>query len=99
MESILCPVDFTQNAIHAVEQLRLQHNLNASMHLRIAVQTKGCSEKEFIVGFDSQLEGDDLFPVHSFHVLIHKSHTLHLFNIQLDYIDTGENQGFVFKHL
>jgi len=82
-----------------VEVKRLIEKENApGLGLRLGVKGGGCSGFNYVLGFDSQKEGDTIFEVENFKVFIDPKSFLYLNGTQLDFQDGLQGKGFLFKN-
>lgn len=99
METTLStPVKLTQNAINEVKRLMTEPGFDASQYLRVGVKGGGCSGMTYVLGFDKQEEGDEMFEIDGISVLMNKAHGIYLFNMEVDYQDGLNARGFTFKN-
>ncbi|MEI8280687.1 MAG: iron-sulfur cluster assembly accessory protein [Bacteroidota bacterium] len=96
--TVSTPVKLTQNAINEVKRLMSVEGFDASQYLRIGVKGGGCSGMTYVLGFDKQEEGDEMFEIEGISVLMNKAHGIYLFNMEVDYQDGLNARGFTFKN-
>ena len=67
---------------------------NKAPHLRIAVQGGGCSGFQYNLSFDTEREGDELYPHRGALILVDPMSAMYLDGVEIDYIESLEGSGF-----
>ncbi len=92
------PVKLTANAIAEVKRLMSEPGFEQGQYLRVGVKGGGCSGMSYVLGFDKQEEGDDLFEIEGVPVVMKNAHAMYLFGMQVDFSDGLNARGFVFNN-
>ena len=91
-----------QVSARAIEELKAamaQEELPEGAGLRIGVKGGGCSGFSYVMGFDGAPTEFDLVEEHSgVRVFVDKKSVLYLQNTTLDYVESLQQKGFVFKN-
>lgn len=99
METLtLSPISFTQSAIEEVKRLMNEDGFDATQKLRVGVKGGGCSGMTYVLGFDEQLENDEVYESNSLEFIMNKSHQLYLAGMQVDWQDGLNSRGFTFTN-
>ena len=98
MNTTLVPITLTEGAVKELKRIREAQNLTEEHVLRVGVKGGGCSGFSYILGFDVQKEGDDLYEVSGMKVLLRKEHALYLLGMEIDWVDGLNNRGFSFNN-
>ena len=94
----ILPITLTEGAIRELTRIRDEQNLTDEHALRVGVKGGGCSGFSYILGFDVQKEGDDLYEISGMKVLFRKEHALYLMGMEIDWVDGLNNRGFSFNN-
>ena len=65
--------------------------------LRVVANGGACAGVNFSLGFDEQKDGDERYDIDGVPVLLAKKEFMHVLGVQIDFLDTPEARGFVFK--
>jgi iron-sulfur cluster assembly protein len=99
METVLgTPVKLTENAIKEVKKLMAEPGFEAGQYLRIGVKGGGCSGMSYVLGFDKQEDGDEIYDIEGIPVIMKNAHGIYLFGIAIDFEDGLNARGFVFNN-
>jgi iron-sulfur cluster assembly protein len=99
METITsAPIKFTSNAVEEVKRLMNEEGFDKSQKLRVGVKGGGCSGMTYVLGFDLQLEDDEVYDFEGLEFIMNKSHGLYLFGMQVDWQDGLNSRGFTFTN-
>jgi iron-sulfur cluster assembly protein len=98
MPSRLLPVLITDRAREEVYVIYTRKNIPQDYGLRIGVKGSGCAGITYVIGFDKPQTNDEIFDEGMFKVLIEKKHFMHLLGLQVDFIDSDKERGFLFTH-
>jgi iron-sulfur cluster assembly protein len=72
-------------------------NIPQDYGLRIGVKGGGCAGVSFVIGFDHSKASDEIFPLEGFEIFIEKKHFMHLLGIEVDFINSETERGFLFS--
>ncbi|MBK7527420.1 MAG: iron-sulfur cluster assembly accessory protein [Sphingobacteriales bacterium] len=93
------PIQISPSALNEVKLLLDEKDLSTAEHgLRIGVKGGGCSGMTYILGFDTQQEGDEIFEIDGIKVFMNQAHGMYLLGMKLDYVNGLENRGFTFTN-
>ena len=95
--SIACPVRITAEALEEVKTILYSKNIPKEYGLRIGVNGGGCSGVSFFISFDTQKEKYDVYEIGNIKLFIEKRHTMFLWGVEVDFINSGEERGFIFS--
>src|ERR1700733_5771225 len=98
VETALAPVTFTQGAVKELNKLKNQQELNDDFGLRVGVEGGGCSGMSYVLGFDQQKYGDQIYRIDEIIDYMHKAHGLYLVGMQFDFQDGLNARGFTFNN-
>jgi len=98
IERIEPPVRFTENAVEAVKQIRIDENVPAGHYLRVGIKGGGCSGMTYVLGFDEPGEHDQVFEQGGVEMIMDKRHALYLLNMEVDFQDGLNARGFMFNN-
>lgn len=96
-KSAIAPITLTEKAAAEVLHILAEKNIPAGYGLRVGNNGGGCSGVSYFIGFDKKKEKDEEFSIHGITVYIEKKHAMFLWGIEIDFIDTAEERGFVFN--
>jgi iron-sulfur cluster assembly protein len=92
------PFNITPKALEEVNFILKEKNIPEDYHLRVGVKGGGgCGGASFILGFDQQSEGDDIYLIEGIKVLMEKKHAMFLAGKEIDFEDGAVARGFIFK--
>ena len=92
------PIQFTENAVQEIKRLMNEDNFDTTQKLRVGVKGGGCSGMTYVLGFDAQLEDDEVYEFEGLAFIMNKSHGLYLFGMQIDWQDGLNSRGFTFTN-
>ncbi len=98
VETTLAPVTFTPGAVKELNKLKDQQELGDDFGLRVGVEGGGCSGMSYVLGFDQQKEGDQIYMIDGIKTFMHKAHGLYLAGMQIDFQDGLNARGFTFNN-
>ncbi len=99
METLtVAPIQFTINAVEEVKRLMNEEGFDKSQKLRVGVKGGGCSGMTYVLGFDLQLEDDEVYDYEGMEFIMNKSHGLYLAGMQVDWQDGLNSRGFTFTN-
>lgn len=93
-----CPVGLTEGAIEELQRIRTEQDIPGDHGLRVGVKGGGCSGFSYLLGFDERKEGDAVYSLGPFSILMDKSHELYLIGMEIDFVDGLNNRGFSFNN-
>lgn len=92
------PFSISSKALDEVNYILKEKNIPGDYHLRVGVKGGGgCGGASFILGFDQQSDGDDIYLIEGVTVLMEKKHAMFLAGKEIDFEDGATARGFVFK--
>ena len=94
----LLSVSFTEGAKKELRKLKEQQELSDDFGVRVGVEGGGCAGMNYILGFDQQKEGDQVYEVDGIKVFMHKAHGLYLAGMEVDFQDGLNSRGFTFSN-
>ncbi|QQL48583.1 HesB/IscA family protein [Mucilaginibacter ginkgonis] len=98
VETLVAPVTFTEGAVKELKKLKDQQELSDEFGLRVGVEGGGCAGMNYILGFDQQKDGDNIYVINDIKVLMHKAHGMYLAGMQIDFQDGLNARGFTFNN-
>jgi len=99
METLIqAPINFTISAISEVKRLMNEEGFDTTQKLRVGVKGGGCSGMTYVLGFDLQLEDDEVYDYEGMQFIMNKSHGLYLAGMQVDWQDGLNSRGFTFTN-
>jgi iron-sulfur cluster assembly protein len=99
METLeVAPIQFTINAVEEVKRLMNEDGFDKNQKLRVGVKGGGCSGMTYVLGFDLQLEDDEVYDYEGMEFIMNKSHGLYLAGMQVDWQDGLNSRGFTFTN-
>lgn len=91
------PVRISEKAFEEISLIKKNKSIPEEYGLRLIADASGCSEVNFRIGFDKENEGDDVYELNEIKVYIKKKDFMYLLGVTLDFVETGETQGFTFS--
>ncbi|MEE9372272.1 MAG: iron-sulfur cluster assembly accessory protein [Saprospiraceae bacterium] len=98
MKTKVDPITLTKGAIEAIIAIREKQEIPKDHGLRVGVKGGGCSGFSYEIGFDEVRDGDDVYEISGLIVMMQKTHALHLFGIEVDWMNGLNNRGFIFNN-
>lgn len=92
------PVIFTATAKIELRRLFDTNADKATRFLRVGVKGGGCSGLSYLLEMDNKQEGDGLFEVDGIPCIIHPSHSMYLFGMEVDWKNGLDARGFIFNN-
>lgn len=90
-------VAITPKAAEELKRTFSEHDLPEGAGLRIGVKGGGCSGFSYVMGFDAApAEDDHVIDVQGLKLFVDRKSALYLEGTTLDYVQTIQQQGFVF---
>lgn len=90
------PVRITSRAKEQVAQIIAKKQVPEGYGLRIGLKGAGCGAS-YNLGFDKPKEQDQVYDQGEFQLMIDKRHFMYLFDLELDFEEREDEQGFVFN--
>src|SRR5690348_15497306 len=90
-------INISPNASTEVKRLLTKEG-RPELGLRIGVRAGGCSGMSYMLGFDTQQEGDSVQEIEGIRLLIDQKSAPYLEGTQLDYQDGLQGKGFTFSN-
>ena len=92
------PVTLTAGAVAELKRLMSEPDFDKSQLLRIGVKGGGCSGMTYVLGFDHQQEGDDLFEIEGIQCMMKRAHEIYLAGMEIDFQGGLNTRGFTFSN-
>jgi iron-sulfur cluster assembly protein len=92
------PVHLTPAAKREIGAIMTRKMVPAEYGLRLGAVGSGCSGIRFVIGFDLKRDNDVAFDAEGISVFIEKKEILYLAGMQVDFVDTEYERGFIFEH-
>ena len=92
------PLILTNGAVKQLNKIMESENLSDEHGLRVGVKGGGCAGFSYILGFDSEKEGDEAYMINGLKVFMNKAHAIYLIGIEIDFEDGLGNRGFTFNN-
>ena len=93
-----CPVRFTEGAVNEIKNLLNSPQTLGHHALRVGVKGGGCSGFSYILGFEEEQSGDQVFEYAGIRIIMDPSHCMYLQGMEIDYSDGLDNRGFTFNN-
>ena len=92
------PVEISELAQKKIKRIIEEKKIDVKYSLRLGVKSMGCHHQEYLIGFDTVQNDDEVYNYQKFKVLIRKKDFMYLIGIKLDFeTDESGNQGFTFS--
>lgn len=88
-------IQLTPQALKEVKRL-LAEQSRQDLGLRVGVKGGGCSGLSYLLNFDAQHEGDNIFEFEGTRVFVDSKSLLYLEGMTLDFSDSLQGRGFKF---
>jgi iron-sulfur cluster assembly protein len=92
------PIILTDGAVKQLNIIKKDQHIGADYGLRVGVKGGGCSGFSYVLGFDEQKDGDDVYTINGMRVLMQKAHGLYLLGMEVDFVEGLNNRGFSFTN-
>ena len=89
---------FTPAALQALESMLTQLEVPEDYALRVGMHGGGCGGMSYLLGFDSAKPEDQHHTIQGWKVLIDRRQGMYVLGMEIDYLDEGDRQGFVFHN-
>ncbi|GAA4841628.1 HesB/IscA family protein [Algivirga pacifica] len=93
----IAPITITKRAAESVLKIINAKQIPEGYTLRIGMKGGGCGAAGFFLGFDTKKEEDVIYEIEGVKVLIDKRHIMYLLDVELDFEERRDEQGFVFN--
>ncbi len=93
----LAPIQLSEKAIIEIKNIFDNKNIPTDYFLRIGIKGSGCAGVSYLLGFDQKGENDDEYSINEIPVIIAKKDFMYLFGLEVDYVSSHEETGFVFN--
>jgi iron-sulfur cluster assembly protein len=90
------PVTISDRAVMEIKKIMATKGIPGDYGLRLGVRGGGCSAT-LIIGFDKKQDADLIYQINEIPVYIDKRHTLFLIGKEVDFFESDEARGFLFK--
>ena len=90
------PVSISAKALEEITLIKNNKSIPEEYGLRLIADASGCSEVSFRIGFDKKADDDEEYAIDDLKVYIKKKDFMYLLGVSLDFVETGETQGFTF---
>jgi len=89
----------TQSAIDRIYQTIDENRVPDDFRLRLGIRGGGCSGVNYIIGFDQNLNDNDIVidEIKNITIVIDYKSLFYLMGVTIDFIDGPEGKGFVFN--
>jgi iron-sulfur cluster assembly protein len=89
----------SNNALGIIEQIKVENEIPADFKLRISTSSGGCSGMNYSLGFDSEVNENDVVLNAGNLSIVTDDHSLfYIQGVTLDYVDGPSGSGFVFNN-
>jgi iron-sulfur cluster assembly protein len=89
----------SNNALEVIEQIKAENEIPADFNLRISTSSGGCSGMNYSLGFDSEVNANDVVLGAGKLSIVTDDHSLfYIQGVTLDYVDGPSGSGFVFNN-
>ena len=89
----------SNNALEIIEQIKAENEIPADFNLRISTSSGGCSGMNYSLGFDSEVNANDVVLGAGKLSIVTDDHSLfYIQGVTLDYVDGPSGSGFVFNN-
>ncbi len=96
--AISIPVKLTLGAVEEIRRLMGEPGFDTTQRLRVGVKGGGCSGMTYLLGFDKQEEGDEVFEIEGIGCIMNKSHQIYLYGMEVDWKGGLNSRGFTFSN-
>ena len=89
----------TNNALEIIDQIKAENEIPEDFKLRIGTTSGGCSGMNYSLGFDSEVNENDVVLDAGKLSIVTDDHSLfYIQGVTLDYVDGPSGSGFVFNN-
>lgn len=93
----VAPIELSDHAKVEIKNIFATKNIPIDYALRVGVKGSGCAGVSYILGFDKEAETDEKYTIDEIPVIIAKKDFMYLFGLEIDYTNTVEETGFIFR--
>ncbi len=93
----LAPIQLSDSAQTEIKNIFENKNIPSDYFLRIGIKGSGCAGVSYLLGFDKKGETDEKYFINEIPVIIAKKDFMYLFGLEVDYVSSDKETGFVFK--
>lgn len=90
------PVTISHRAAEEIKNIMQTKGIPAGYGLRIGVRGGGCGAT-LIMGFDKKLDTDLAYAIDGIPVYVDKRHTLYVIGKEIDFHESTDARGFLFR--
>lgn len=90
-------ITLTAGAVSEVKRLLSKEN-NPALGLRVGIRSGGCSGMSYMLGFDTQHEGDNIQEFEGIKLFLDSKSAPYLEGTEVDYQDGLQGKGFTFHN-
>lgn len=92
------PISISDGAAREIKNILQNKNIPKGYALRIGLRGGGCSgAASYVLGFDMPAQTDGRYKVADIPVVIDNKHLMYLLDLAIDFEETAESRGFIFK--
>jgi iron-sulfur cluster assembly protein len=89
----------SNNALGIIDQIKQENEIPADFNLRIGTSSGGCSGMNYSLGFDSDVnENDVVLNAGELNIVTDDHSLFYIQGVTLDYVDGPSGSGFVFNN-
>jgi len=93
------PVVISKEAEKEIISILTSKNIPSGYGLRIGVKGgRGCAGVNYILGFDTEKEGDISYYQSEIKILVKKKEMMFLMGLEVDFYNGADERGFVFQN-
>ena len=92
------PIHITEKAMKEIMRMREELNAPANYYLRAGISGGGCAGFNYLLGFDTKKDQDELYDLGGIKLLIDKRHAMHVLGMEIDFETEDGVAGFVFNN-
>lgn len=97
MNPLILPISFSEDAKKEILSILSNSQIPEGYFLRVGTEGAGCAGVRFVIGFDEKKKNDRLLNSEDFPFLIANKDFMHLIGKKVDFLDNGDESGFVFS--
>ena len=91
------PVKISDEALQRIRAIMEKKNVPSDYGLRVGIKGGGCGGTTYLLAFDKPKSTDEIYTSDGLTVLVDKKHFLYVFDTLIDYEETEQGAGFVFR--
>lgn len=94
------PLTITPAAAAQIRQVLESEQVPAGVFLRVGIKggAPGCAGVSYLLGFDQQQSGDQVYAVDDIPVVIDPRHSMYVLGMEIDWHEDEHQRGFVFNN-